>query len=74
MYKHTGVSIMSAQNFDDTFSAVFKEALKKMQETVKTSVSSSYEVHRSSGEVTVQRSDNKNWEAELPPKKTGTHG
>lgn len=38
------------------FNAVFEQALKKMQEASSTAVSSSYEVHRSGGEITVKRS------------------
>jgi len=55
------------------FNAIIAEALKKMQNTVTTAVSSSYEVHRSSGgELIVQRSD-KAWHdsnaVELPLEK-----
>ena len=51
------------------FDAIIAEALKRMQETVTTSVSSAYVVHRSGGELIVHRSD-KAWQdssaVELP--------
>ncbi|GEM_PF-5633939 len=43
---------------DVAFNAIIADALKKMQMTVTTAGSSSYEVHRASGELIIQRSDN----------------
>jgi hypothetical protein len=58
-----------------SFDELVQQALRRMQEASRSSVSSSYEVHRSNGEVVVRRSDS---EApalpvvEAPLKKTGT--
>ena len=62
---------MKKMSFDD----LVQQALKRMSEAARTSVSSSYEVHRSNGEVVVRRSDSD--EVQLPAekeplKKTGT--
>lgn len=51
---------MSANEKDSDFNIIVEQALKRMQESVTTSVSSSYEVHRSGGEVIVRRAG-KGW-------------
>lgn len=59
---------MTQTEKDAAFDAIIADALKKMQTTVTTAGSSSYEVYRSSGELVIQRSD-KAWtqDAVRPP-------
>ena len=47
------------------FIAIVEHAIKSMQHAVTTASSTAYEVHRSSGEMIVQRSDNA-WEVNTP--------
>jgi hypothetical protein len=59
------------------FEEIMQQTLRRMQDTAKTAVSSSYDVHRSSsGEVVVRRSDTP-WPShakagDVPTRKTGT--
>ena len=63
---------MSIDEKSAVFKAVLEEALKRMQETATATVSSAYEVVRSSGEVIVRRPDKADEKVTPPLKKTGT--
>lgn len=57
---------MSDHDKNLSFDAVLQEALKEMQETASTTISSSYEVLRSDGEVIVRKAD-KGWSESQAP-------